>query len=51
MRALHIINDSDEISSEAIMEYALLFKRPLIQSHVDALAALFGWSTPEHLKS
>jgi hypothetical protein len=51
MRALRIINESDKITSDAIMEYALLFKRPLIQSHVDALAALFGWSTPEDLRS
>ena len=51
MRALCIINESDKITSDAIMEYALLFQRPLIQSHVDALAALFGWSTPEELRS
>jgi hypothetical protein len=51
MRALRIINESDKITSDAIMEYALLFQRPLIQSHVDALAALFGWSTPEELRS
>jgi hypothetical protein len=44
MKTLPIINDSGDISPQALDEYAKLFKHPLPQIHVEALAALFGWS-------
>lgn len=48
---MHIINEAEEVRQEALNEYAMLFKRPLTQFQVEALAALFGWSTPVDLES
>jgi hypothetical protein len=47
MRSLHIISDNEGISQEALHEYVSLFKQPLSPCHVEALSALFGWSTPD----
>jgi hypothetical protein len=44
MRALHVIDESDGISQEALDRYSRLFDQPLPPSHVQALAALFGWT-------
>jgi hypothetical protein len=46
MRSLHIISENEGISQEALDEYTQFFKRPLIRSEVEALAALFGWRAP-----
>lgn len=47
MRALHVIKESEGISQETLGQYGKLFSQPLPSSHVQALAALFGWATPE----
>jgi hypothetical protein len=47
MRALHVIQESEGINQDALDEYGKLFGQPLPASHVQALAALFGWATPE----
>jgi len=47
MRALHVIKESEGFSQEALDDYGKLFGQPLPTSHVRALAALFGWATPE----
>jgi hypothetical protein len=46
MKALLIISDAEGVSQEALQKYARLFKHPLSQKDVEALAALFGWSIP-----
>lgn len=51
MKTLLIINDSGDISPQALDEYAKLFKHPLPQIHVEALAALFGWSFPAAIET
>jgi hypothetical protein len=50
MATLHIISETEDISQEAIDAYAKLFSQPLSQCHVEALAALFGWSAPSVLE-
>lgn len=50
MATLHIISETEGISQEAIDAYAKLFSQPLSQCHVEALAALFGWSAPSVLE-
>jgi hypothetical protein len=47
MRALDIPGETEGISQEALEQYSKLFTQssPLIGSHVQALAALFGWRT------
>jgi hypothetical protein len=47
MRALHVIKESEGFSHEALDDYGKPFGQPLPNSHVQALAALFGWATPE----
>lgn len=47
MRALDILGESEGINQQAQDEYAKLFKHPLADSHVQALAALFNWSVPD----
>jgi hypothetical protein len=49
MRTLQIITESKGISQEAIEGYKKLFTHPLSQCHIEALSALFGWSTPPDL--
>jgi hypothetical protein len=46
MRALQVIDESEGISQEALDNYCRLFEQPLPPSHVQALAALFGWTPP-----
>jgi hypothetical protein len=38
-------SENDGISQEALLEYVGLFKQPLSPCHVEALSALFRWST------
>ncbi|XP_020399441.1 histone-lysine N-methyltransferase EZ2 isoform X4 [Zea mays] len=46
MRALQVIDENEGISQEALDNYCRLFEQPLPPSHVQALAALFGWTPP-----
>lgn len=48
-RRLGISVDSEAFSQEALDEYGRLFAKPLYQSHIPALAALFGWSVPDEV--
>jgi hypothetical protein len=45
MRSLSIIGETDGIDQQAKEEYAKVFSEPLSDSHIQALAALFGWSS------
>jgi hypothetical protein len=45
MRSLSIIGENDGIDQQAKEEYAKVFSEPLSDSHIKALAALFGWSS------
>jgi hypothetical protein len=47
MRALQVIDVNEGVSQEALQKYSRLFDQPLPPSHVQALAALFGWTAPE----
>jgi hypothetical protein len=47
MRALDILDETEGISQQAQDDYAKLFRHPLSDSHVQALAALFNWSLPD----
>jgi len=49
MRALNIIGENEGIDEETLKEYGELFTRSstLVPSHVQAMAALFGWATPD----
>jgi hypothetical protein len=49
MKAVGIIADNVGIDQRAQEEYADLFKTSLSNTHVKALAALFGWQLPDHL--
>jgi hypothetical protein len=50
LATLHIISETEGINQEAMDAYAKLFSQPLSQCHVEALAALFGWSAPSVLE-
>jgi len=49
MRALDIIRENEGIGQHSLAEYNKLFTQPctLLASHIQALAALFRWPTPE----
>jgi hypothetical protein len=47
MRSLDIELEHEHVNQKAMDDYAKLFSSPLSASHVQALAALFGWSPPE----
>jgi hypothetical protein len=47
MRSLDIISEQEGIDQQALEEYAKFFTQPLSTSHIQALAALFGWSSPD----
>jgi beta-glucosidase/6-phospho-beta-glucosidase/beta-galactosidase len=49
MRTLKVITENASINQQAVEDYENLFQHPLTQSHVEALAALFGWETPGNL--
>jgi hypothetical protein len=46
MKALKVVGELEDINQQAMKDYAKLFVHPLSQTHVGALAALFGWSAP-----
>jgi hypothetical protein len=50
MKALKVIGDSEGISQQAIEDYLKVFSKELPLSHVEALAAFFGWAVPDELK-
>jgi hypothetical protein len=41
-----VIDENEGIDQEALDCYSKLFDKPLSPSHIQALAALFGWSAP-----
>lgn len=43
IRKLCLANEGEAISDEAFKAYAALFDRPLLDCHVKAILALFGW--------
>jgi len=45
MRSPDIISEQEGIDQQALEEYAKFFTQPLSASHIQALAALFGWSS------
>jgi hypothetical protein len=47
MRSLGIELEREQVNQRAIDVYAKLFSGSLSASHVQALAALFGWSPPD----
>jgi hypothetical protein len=49
MRALDIIGETEGIDQRSLDEYGMLFARSssLTGIHVQAMAALFGWATPD----
>jgi hypothetical protein len=50
MVALNIIEDNEGFRRQALDDYAKLFNHTLSRSHVQALAALFGWAIPDNLE-
>lgn len=46
MRKLGIINPQETMTQEARDAYIRLFDHPLSRPHLEAVAALFGWSIP-----
>jgi hypothetical protein len=47
MRSLGIIGEQDGINQQALEEYGGIFTEPISTSHLQALAALFGWNSLE----
>ena len=47
MRSLDIELEHEHVCAKAMDDYAKLFSGPLSASHVQALAALFGWTPPD----
>lgn len=48
IRRLCLANEAEVIGDAALQAYAQLFQKPLTDSHISAILALFGW-TPEVL--
>jgi hypothetical protein len=44
---LGIVMDREHVDQRILNDYAKLFSHQLSASHVQALAALFGWAVPE----
>jgi len=51
MRSLNIIDEHGSLTQQAQDKYFKMFRRPLSDSHLQALTALFNWSLPEDLES
>jgi hypothetical protein len=49
-RHLGYFGDHEEISLENVARYVKLFKNGLSRSHVEAMAALFGWEVPVEIQ-
>jgi hypothetical protein len=47
MKSLNIIGENDGVNQQAQEAYSKLFSEPLSCTHLQVLAALFGWSNPE----
>jgi len=49
MRALNIIGETEGIDQQSLDKYGKLFtsSSSLLHTHVQAMAALFGWATPD----
>lgn len=43
IRKLCLANEGNRIDDEALQAYIKLFDQPLLDSHVEAILALFGW--------
>lgn len=43
IRKLCLANEGEFISDEALQAYVELFSRPLTDTHITAVLALFGW--------
>jgi hypothetical protein len=43
MQKLGLVSEHEVMGPKAREEYGRLFNKPLSQSHVEALASLFGW--------
>ena len=50
MRSLVFELEHEHVNQKTMVDYVKLFSGPLSASHVQALAALFGWSPPEGYK-
>jgi hypothetical protein len=47
MLKLGLTSEQEAPGPKALEDYSRLFTKPLSQSHVAALAALFGWHVPD----
>ena len=45
IRKLCLAHAGDQITDEAPQDYVYLFDKPLVESHVKAILALFGWDS------
>jgi hypothetical protein len=46
LRTMDIVDADEAFNDEALEKYDRPFNSPLSESHIKALAALFGWSVP-----
>jgi len=51
IRSLDIALEQEHVDQKVLNDYAKLFGHPLSESHVQALAALFGWTVPVEYRS
>lgn len=47
IRSLNLAMEQEHVDQRILNDYAKLFSHPLSTSHIQALAALFGWAVPE----
>jgi hypothetical protein len=50
MLKLNVTNSQVAVTDEMLEEFGQLFDKPLSNSHIKALAALFGWSVPDNVQ-
>jgi hypothetical protein len=50
MKTLGVVSEGATILSKALEKYAGTFSTPLSATQIKALAALFGWSSPDGLE-
>jgi hypothetical protein len=50
MMKLNVTNSQVAVTDELLEEFGQLFNKPLSNSHIKALAALFGWSVPDNVQ-
>jgi hypothetical protein len=46
MQRLDLVEEHSAIGDQDLERYSSLFREPLSQGHITALAALFGWQIP-----